>query len=45
MAKSVDHITKSITGNIPSWIPLPDPIPEDEVKLELAWTADERILS
>ena len=25
-----------------NWIPLPDPLPEDQVKLELAWSADER---
>ena len=26
----------------PNWIPLPDPITESEVKLELTWSADAR---
>jgi hypothetical protein len=30
------------TTRTPNWTPLPDPIAENEVKLELAWTADPR---
>jgi hypothetical protein len=28
-----------------NWIPLPDPIQEDQVKIELRWSADERTLA
>jgi hypothetical protein len=25
-----------------NWIPLPDPLPEEEVNIQITWTADQR---
>ncbi len=32
----------TVTKRKVNWIPLPDPVREEEVKLELTWSADER---
>jgi hypothetical protein len=29
------------TAKKPNWVPLPDALPEEEVKIQITWTADE----
>jgi len=42
MKTTFTHPPAAATPRIVNWIPLPDAITEEEIKLELNWTADER---